>query len=234
MGAQALTNAIFLCEGLKLLILYCDVVVPAILLPGAFIIRLIPFTRKLGNTLISIAIAGYVLLPLSVIIVNELNKTIDVPEPEIDLSEFDGNNYAMGFANSLCGSKVVRTLLALGDLPFAMISCVFLLFIPGGQGAYWPCVLTMWNVVYPIIQIVFQLLFTSLNIIWEATISTGEEKYWLSAFDAVIPFLESVNNLVFLAYIDLIMIATITIVGARSFSSALGGEVYMFGIQRLI
>jgi hypothetical protein len=63
---------------------------------------------------------------------------------------------------------------------------------------------------------------------------SGDTTYWLNAYDTVMPFLRDVNSVVFLTYIDLILIAIITISGARSLSSALGGEAYMFGVQRLI
>ncbi|MFH1520570.1 MAG: hypothetical protein ABID61_02920 [Candidatus Micrarchaeota archaeon] len=232
MSVQALTNAIFLSEGMRLLLSYSAVITPQILLPGAFIVRLIPFTRKLGNTLIALAIALHVFLPFSIILVDRLNDTIDRPNPTMDTSMLDGGAEAMTYAALLCKLKPARVLLGLGDYPFALIVCSPLLFIPGGQAAFPGCVLLVQNVVYPIIQLVMQISFTVTNLAWEGLVSGLN--YEEGAFDQVMPFLREVSNLVFLTYLNLILIATITISGARSLSGALGGEIYMFGVQRLV
>lgn len=232
MAVQALSNAIFLSEGMRLLLSYSSVITPQILLPGAFIVRLIPFTRKLGNTLIALAIALHIFLPFSIILVDKLNDTIDRPDPDMDTDLLNGGADWMTIASPLCKLQPARVLLGLGDLPFALIVCSPLLFVPGGQAAYPPCVLTVQNVVYPIIQMVFQISFSVTNGLWEPLVSVlGYEGM---AFDQVMPFLREVNSLVFLTYLNLILIATITVSGARSLSSALGGEVYMFGVQRLV
>jgi hypothetical protein len=75
-----------------------------------------------------------------------------------------------------------------------------------------------------------------LLLIWTLYISAfgGGEIYAKGAFDALYPFLKNVNNLVFMGYLDFILIAIVTVTGARSLSTALGGEWYMAGIQRLI
>lgn len=232
MAIQALANAIFLAEGMRLLLFYSAVITPQILLPGAFIIRLIPFTRKLGNTLIALAIALHIFLPFSIILVDKLNDTIDRPNPSMDTDMLTGGAGAMTYAAPLCKLKPARVLLGLGDYPFALIVCLPLLFTPGGQLAWPGCVLTVQNVVYPIIQIVFQVAFVVTNGIWEPLVSGLD--YELNAFDQVMPFLKEVNSLVLLTYLNLILIATITISGARSLSGALGGEIYMFGVQRLV
>ncbi|MBI5046407.1 hypothetical protein HZC07_01610 [Candidatus Micrarchaeota archaeon] len=81
LASQGLTNVIYLFEGIRLLIAYLSITVPKILLPLAFCLRLIPFTRKIGNTLIAIGIAAIVFLPASVIIADSLNKTLGTGFP---------------------------------------------------------------------------------------------------------------------------------------------------------
>ena len=78
--AQGLTNAIFIAEGIRLLVVFMEIAVPTILLPLAFCMRLIPFTRRLGNTMISICIAGMVFLPFSIILADSLNDLINFPD----------------------------------------------------------------------------------------------------------------------------------------------------------
>jgi hypothetical protein len=48
------------------------------------------------------------------------------------------------------------------------------------------------------------------------------------------PFLEGINNLMVLIYVDMILIAIITIVATKSVSQALGGEFYLSALERLV
>jgi hypothetical protein len=237
MAAQGLTNAIYLTEGLRMLLVFLKIVVPHILLPIAFITRLIPFSRKLGNTLIAIAVAGIVFLPLSVIIASALNSTITMPNPSMDLSKLDADPWAMEFAEPLCESVPVRSLLFVTEQIFSAIVCLPLLLTPWTAGLYQaPCrEPLMHQVVYPLIQLIFQIVSTVLLLIWEIAYSAGmAHTYAEDVFGEVLGFLRAVNDLVVVAYIDFIIVGIITMTGARSLSSALGGEWYMAGVQRLI
>ncbi len=237
MAAQGLTNAIYLSEGLMMLLAFMKIVVPHILLPLAFIARLIPFSRKMGNTLIALSIAGLIFLPLSVIVAGALNGTISMPNPSMDLDELDADPWAMVMAEPLCESVPVRSLLFVTEQLFSAIVCLPLLLTPWTAGLYQaPCrEPLMHQVVYPLIQLIFQIVNTILLIIWEIAYSAGlDETYANAVFDQVLGFLRGVNNLVLVAYIDMIIVGTFTMVSARSLSSALGGEWYMAGVQRLI
>jgi hypothetical protein len=237
MAAQGLTNAIYLSEGLRMLLVFLKIVVPHILLPIAFVTRLIPFSRKLGNTLIALSIAGIIFLPLSVIMASALNGTITMPVPTMDLSRLDADPWAMEFAEPLCESVPVRSLLFVTEQIFSAIVCLPLLLTPWTAGLYQaPCrEPLMHQVVYPLIQLIFQIVSTVLLLIWEIAYSAGmAHTYAEQVFGEVLGFLRAVNNLVVVAYIDFIMVGIITLTGARSLSSALGGEWYMAGIQRLI
>ncbi len=237
MAAQGLTNSIFLSEGLMLLLLFLKVVVPKILLPLSFIARLTPFTRKLGNTLIAVSIAGIVFLPVSIIFADALNGTITMPNPTMDLSRLSANPWAMVMAEPLCESVPVRSLLFVTEQIFSAIICLPLLLTPWTAGLYQaPCrEPLMHQVVYPLIQLIFQIVNTVLLIIWEAVYSAGPYDFYAEGvFTEVMGFLKAVNNLVLVSYLDFIFIGIVTVVGARSLSTALGGEWYMAGVQRLI
>lgn len=238
MATQGLTNAIFLGEGIRMLLSFLKATVPKILLPLAFIIRLIPFTRRLGNTLIAISIAGMVFLPFSVILADELNKAIDFPVPRINLGDLDANPWAMVVAEPFCESMTLRALALVGETVFAMIVCLPLLLTPW-TAAYYPVCVTpiMSQWVYPLIMLVFQVIESVLLLLWMGVYTPGSmvtHDYANTVFNAVQPFLRDINNLVLVGYLDFILIGVVTIVGARSLSSALGGEWYMAGIQRLI
>lgn len=243
LAAQALTNAIFIAEGIRLLISFLQVTVPPVLLPLAFVLRIIPFTRKLGNTMISICLAAIIFLPFSVILADALNDSIpnpDRPDPHISEGQFnrlDAVSDAMMAFEPFCQSMPIRGLLSLGDVYFALIVCLPLLFIPvAGPGLYAGCYNLVKEVVYPLINVVFQLGGALLLMLWEGVYGTesGQQAYVSDVFGVMQPFLRDVNNLVLLGYLDFILIAIVTLAGARSISAALGGEWYMAGIQRLI
>ncbi len=235
-ASQALTNAIFLTEGIRLLIVFMQSVTPPILLPLAFILRLIPFSRRLGNTLIAVAIAGYVFLPFSVMIADALNGTVDASSvtPTLNTGDLDANPYAMVVAEGLCENVFLRTILSLTDPLFAIVVCLPLYLIPiVGPGLFAICQPLVQYVIFPLINVIFQIIMTLLMVIWEG-ITLNVTCYSCQVFNTLQPFLSALNNLVILTYIDIIMISTVTVTGARSLSSALGGEWYMAGIQRLI
>jgi len=234
LAAQALSNVVFIAEGLRMLVIFLSITVPKILLPLSFCLRLIPFTRRIGNTMIAISIAGLVFLPFSIILADNLNGTIDVPNPDIgstDLELLDPGSWAMLIFEPLCESKTIRSILSLTDPLFAIIVCIPVLVWPP---AYPGCVEITWNVVYPIIMEVIVLVGAVLLLVWETAFTVAGWAWAQAIYDVIEPFLADVNNLVLLSYLDFILISIVTIAGARSLSTALGGEWYMAGIQRLI
>jgi len=237
MASQGLTNVVFLYEGVRVLLLFLKITVPTVLLPLAFIVRMIPFTRKVGNTLIAASIAGIVFLPFSVILADSLHETINFPDPDIgNLDKLSADAWAMVAAEPLCESKVLRTILSLTDPLFAVIVCAPLLLVPVvGAALFAACKPVVELVVYPLINLIFQLVLATLLLAWTiAFLAGGAEDYAKDAFNELYPFLKDVNNLVFMGYLDFVLIAIITLGGAKSLSSALGGEWYMAGIQRLV
>ena len=230
--AQALTNAIFIAEGIRLLVVFMEVAVPTILLPLAFCMRLIPFTRRLGNTMISICIAGMVFLPFSIILADSLNDLINFPDPHMNLNELDANPWAMVMFEPLCESQAIRVLLSLTDVVFALLVCLVVIWIPG---AYPVCYNVTKEIVYPLINVIFQIVGTAMMISWEGYFAgAGAQDYVDAIFGQLHPFFVDVTNLVMVGYLDFILIALVTLAGARSLSAALGGEWYMAGVQRLI
>jgi hypothetical protein len=237
LGAQALSNAIFLFEGLRLLVVFMSVVAPKILLPLSFIVRIIPFTRRVGNTLIAISLGGAVFMPFSIILVDKLNSVISVPTPGVDdLGALD-TFMPSDIVEPLCQTIPLRVILGLTDPLFSLVVCLPLILIPiVGAGLFSACFNIVFYVIYPLINVIFQIAMTAILIAWEGIIEAigGPEKYAENVFYQIHPFLTQVNNFVLVSYIDFILIAIITVAGARALSAALGGEWYMAGVQRLI
>ncbi len=235
-AAHALSNVTFIYEGLRVLVLYFKIVIPKILLPLAFIMRVIPFTRSTGNTLIALAVSSIVFLPLSIILADALNDRMgdDFPNPVIaNTGVFDADPWGMVAGEIMCGSEVTRGLLSLGEQLFSMIVCLpFIVF------GYQACVDMTKNIIYPIMMMAVQLGMGGGLAAWTGKfmgeIYLSDGGYVGHAFDALYLFLGEVNDLVLIGYLDFILIAIITISSARSISTMLGGQWYMAGIQRLI
>jgi hypothetical protein len=232
-----LANSIFLYEGVLFLLKFCATAVPAVLLPVSLCLRMIPFTRKTGNTLVAICLAGMVLMPFSVILVGELNKAIAYPKVYLtssQLDQLDPGAWAMTVAEPFCKLMPVRLILSLDDLLFSLVVCLPFLFVPiYGAGLFAVCQPLVQEVIYPILMMAMQVSYDVALAAWIAFAGEGIG-YTDRAFDVLVTFLTNVNNAILLSYLDTIVIAIITISGARSISTALGGEWYLAGIQRFV
>lgn len=235
-ASQALTNGIFLYETLGILLAFFKATLPKVLLPLAFCFRLVPFTRKIGNTLIAVCIGIMIFLPFSVLLADKLNQTITIPNPKIqNIRALDANPAAMIAAEPLCEQLPIRVLLSLTDELFATIVCAPLLLFPATAAFYETCRQLVTKVVYPLIMYIVQGVQATLLISWEVAFSSGgADRYATDIFNQLYPFLKDVTNSVFLGYLDFILILLITVAAIRSLSSALGGDYYMAGLQRLI
>ena len=229
LATQGLANGIFIIQGMDLLLAFLNIVVPKILLPISFCLRLVPFSRKLGNTLIAISIASIVFLPFSIIIADVMNDQVGMPQPALtddDKSGLDSDPAPVYTLSPICEFEVLRLIFSLTDFGFAAITAIL---CGPWYGVCYPIIL---NPIYPILSIVFQILNGVTLIIWEA--AQNPSNYGEAAFNALKNFLPQVNNLMMLIYLDFVLIAILTMTAAKSLSSALGGEWYMAGIQRLI
>jgi len=231
-ATQGLTNVIFIYEGLRLLILFFDATVPSIILPLALAIRIIPFTRRAGNTLIAISLAAIVLLPFSVILAGEVNKLIDYPDVTIpNINKLDANSWLMELPSIFCDQPAIRFPLSLTEWGFSAVVCLPAIVFPP---AYAACVPFVAQVVYPLIIEIVKLVQLGLLVMWLAGAETIGYGWADDVADVLLPFLQNVNNVVLVGYLDFILIAIITVSGARSISTALGGEWYLAGVERLI
>lgn len=259
-ATQGLANNILLFEAIRLLIKLAETAIPTVLLPVGLCLRLIPFSRSIGNSIIAICIGAMVFLPFSVILIDAMHGAIDYPEAHMDtwdmlrldfMLDYGGQGALMA-GEILCGSKILRLFLGLNEFGFGLLVCIWLLFIPGfGYGAFINCfgILTPvgleggWatssapygiygNVIDWSSYIYMFIVAGSLAAIQvQSLFGVG---YASRAFDLLYEFLRQINNLTVLGFLDIAVIAIVTLTGTRSVSAALGGEWYLAGIQRLI
>jgi hypothetical protein len=234
-ATSGIANSIFIYEGLLFLLKFCATAVPAVLLPISLSLRMIPFTRKIGNTLIAICLAGMVLVPFSVILIGMMNSVINYPQAFLtssDLDQLDPGTWAMTIAQPFCELMPVRMLLSLDDVTFSLVVCLPLLSNPFTAGLFVPCL--------PLVQVIYHLFMIGVQVAYDTALGSwiafaGEGVgYTNQAFGVLVTFLSNVNDVILLSYLDTIIIGIITISGARSISTALGGEWYLAGIQRFV
>ena len=228
-ASQGLSTSLFIYEGMKVLMGFL-VSVASPLLYIAFIFRVIPFTRHLGNTLIALVVGAGILLPLSIILVAQLHTMITIPNPDITDAAFEngiGTAPSGTFPKPVCSNLVVRTALQITEYGWVLIFCTPLAWIPG----YFPICQNL------IIWLLYPLYFVSLFLGWGRqllSLTYGSGTTIGTAFDVLFPFLANVTKTVVLSYIDVVVVGIVTIIGTKSISSALGGEVFLSGIQRLL
>lgn len=233
LATQGLTNAVFLSEALRLFLVYIKITGPTIILPLAFCARLNPFTRKLGDTLIALGVALIALLPFSIVMADALNSQMGIVGIQNSISsrsidDLDASPWQMTLMAPLCGFIPLRTLLGMTDLLFSVVTCA-----PAGP-FFGVCQPIVQNVVYPLMMMVIQYGMSALLLAWEGYYVIQAPAYASAAFNVTHLLLRDIGNLVLINYLDFIFIATVTVAGARSISTALGGDWYMSGIQRLI
>lgn len=242
-ATQGLANNIFIFESILMLIKISRVSVQLVLLPLAFVIRMIPFTRNVGNTLIAVSIGALVFLPFSIYVVDVLHSVITYPVPKLTSSNLDdldftahiGAQGAISIAEPFCQIQFIRFVFSLSNPGFAALIC---LAVSLACGPYWSvcfaaCYPIISEVVYPIMTNLFQVVYTLALIVFFAATNDGSA-YAESAFNALYTFTTNLNHLIVMGYLDVVLIALITMSGIKSVSSALGGEWYLAGIQRLI
>jgi len=117
---------------------------------------------------------------------------------------------------------------------FSEVICLPFLLIPiYGAGIYAVCQPLVQFVIYPILMMAIQASYDIAMAAWIAFAGEGVG-YTDQAFGVLTRFLGDINNAILLGYLDTIIIGIITISGARSISTALGGEWYLAGIQRFV
>jgi|GEM_PF-861478 len=231
-----LTNAIFLYKAIVALIKFFAVAVPSFIFPAAFCLRAFPLTRRIGNTLIAIALGLAIFFPMSVILVGYLNNIIGVPYPQLtksDLEEFGvEEGWGKKILSPICENEWVRTTLNMNELLFALTLCLPFLFIPiAGPAAFIICFNLVADIIYPLLLAAESLGLSTVIYLLDRVTANFEVG---RTFDILYPFLRDVNILVVVSYIDVLLIGIITIGAIRSISTALGGEIYLPGVEKLV
>jgi len=245
MATQGLTTAWFEYAALGILLDFITTA-SAVLLPVAFIFRFVPFTRRMGNMLIALAIGGAVIFPFSIVLVSQLHDLLGsgMPDPDVNENAFNSLDISDVVApvEAVCSIQAIRLLLNLNEVLFSAIACLPVAWFPpayvacagspvGNQSGIMP-------IVYNILQIIFRtgyaMFFAAEGLLGFIRSNEALGLSGADLTDIVYGFLLEVNNFVVLAYMDALVIVIVTYAGIKSVSAALGGEYMMPAISRLV
>ncbi len=233
-ASNALSNALFGLFAVRSMLDFVRVVAPG-LLSLALGLRVFPFTRSLGSTLIALLIGLYIIFPTSVLFVsafhdslgNEVPKSSFIDETqlktELSLGAIDD------FSQFICKSETARFFFNGGELIFGLPICLPLVFIPGAFGFCYTFLVP--DFIYPGLVVLFNVAY-SLSLAASGFFAEGVGNIG-SYYSVTQAFLTELNNWVVLIYFYLVCISILTVVMVRSISGAFGGEAFIPAIQRL-
>lgn len=224
-SASAVSNSLMVYLSLSVLMQFFSFA-SLIILPFALSLRIIPFTRQLGSTLIALAIGGYIIFPSAIILTGELHKLIEIPKPNLSDSQLENMHMDIpaGFG-AFCESDM-KWFAATGELGWGFAICIPCSFF----GCFPVCFPLVTEVIYPAVMEAFQLVYG-----WSFYAAAKSMDYGIGeVYDTLAPFLQETGNLIVISYVDAILVSLITIITVKGVSTALGGEYFMAGIQRLV
>jgi len=234
-AAQGEAGALFIYKSMSVFLTFFDSTIFSIILPLGFILRIIPFSRQLGTTVIALSLGAVVIYPFSLIIMKNAHSLpgFNLPHPQLSAESIDTLTVTIPAPmKQFCELAFARYFIGFSELGWSLLICpIYAAACSVGYAACFSACWTMINtIIYPIVVLAFQIVMGSAILITDLATSKSPD----TIFNIVNTFLRDVNNLVVLSYIDVIVVAIITIIGVKSISTALGGESYLVGIQRLV
>ncbi|MCC7552129.1 hypothetical protein KO317_00500 [Candidatus Micrarchaeota archaeon] len=237
---DSLGQAIFILTAEKIILQYLLYAIPLFFFPLAIVLRALTFTKKFGNILLAFCIAGYFIFPLSVVFAGEIYNTL-LPNEVLNsqLSTiFDttkridpGNIPAQGI---IC-STIPASIAQLGQFGFIVSVCATLCAIIGWfTGGFYTCYVAC----KPIAEIIYYFAVPMFQYTYGAALSgfaVMEGATFDQTYDLIIKTILPLVTLQWLLAIVLPLISIIlTIVSVKSISSALGADIHIYGLSRLI
>ncbi|MCK4319595.1 hypothetical protein KAW38_03430 [Candidatus Micrarchaeota archaeon] len=246
-AASQLTMQYFAFYALKLVAGFISAVVPTFVLPVGFALRIFPFTRKLGSTLIAISAGALVFFPLSLVFIGEIYNQIDFSNVEeakafhTEKLEIDQYNFVLDVSKAICGNVFLRTLFSIGDIAFSLItslticaiSCIGAAVLYGVcfAGCFFPLFdLMLWSV-WPLINFGFMSAYSAATAIFGSLDYSAAVSQMEPVIKILVP---AAAELSVFTIFSMIFIGIITITGTRAVSSALGGEQILYGISKIL
>lgn len=245
-----LSNGILVYEAMVLFMRFFSYASFVLIMPVGMALRFIPPTRKMGGTLMALALAGIFIFPFAMALVANIHDNIKVTHSKI--TPVDLEKITLKLPNTLselCTNDFIRFFTAINEWGWWAAICF--IFCPiwaapcmyAYAACYAYCIMPVtgycWNTVsYPFfngVQTAYQLA-TSILLVSAAqdiTNTVGPDAtvlYHIVMDKLVIPASTAAS----VPIMEAVLVAALTIVGARSISGALGGEIAITGLERLV
>lgn len=237
-GAGSVSQVLFIYSAIKVLLQFFTTIVPTVILPIALSLRIIPYTKKIGTTLIALCIGAAIVFPISVILVGYFHDLamVGVSLPKMDFGAF--KQFGFPTIGWFCdGSGIIgvaKGFASISELGWGIISgfACCLMFPYACWAAFKACFEFTINVVFPLINLIYQGLFWIIALI-DYNSFFGELDAGL-IYNSLANFLQLTTYRVLMGFVDAILIIVLTIVTTKSVSEIIGGEAYLVGIQKLV
>lgn len=226
-----LSNAMMLQVAQKMFLLFFLEVIPRWFLPIGILLRLVPFTRKIGAAVIAISIGCFIVYPWALVLSGEVYDVLrtgfhgtdpDHPGVVDPNKAFGVQDIGAPPGRSVLCQKAMPLLTIIGELLWSIIDC-------GWSGPAYPVCSAGIHIWYYITVGGFQAIFTPFLMEYGSKfdVTDAANKLYTNALPGVS---ERIITTVALTLFSAIMTITIT----KSINLALGGEGQLYGLSKLI
>jgi len=227
----------------KVLIKFSSFAVYLYLLPLGLVFRALPFTRSFGSTLIAISVALYFLFPMSLLVFFGLQDAVTHNNPGLSPNALRGSIESQAGSldpGSIPGAAAIANpiasiIAALGDTGFTIVVCVpiclllLLVYVP--WSACWATCKVITELVYIVIVPLFQWLYGNLLARHaDVTYAIAMNMYSM-VVDTILPYVTFTWVVTIIGFIAALII---TISSIRGLGAAIGGELQLYGISRVL
>ncbi|MEM4335923.1 MAG: hypothetical protein QXY61_02875 [Candidatus Anstonellales archaeon] len=228
---NVLSTFYFAIVSLKILIPFAAWIAKDWLMPIAFAFRLMPGTRKIGATLIALALSAAIVLPAAVVVVGDfLDVAVSMPH----YNEIVNNIEEMSMDRSIPDPMRISK--------FAPVVCspLFQSFVQPTDFVYDVaiCIPLFWLLPYNVCEHIVDFLYSAAFVLMAVLQFTAVIKFqfmstvpevFVPVMDVFIPAVIELSTTLTIFFVSV----TLIVVSAyRSISIALGGEFFMYGFSR--
>ncbi|MEW6528490.1 MAG: hypothetical protein AB1391_01230 [Candidatus Micrarchaeota archaeon] len=248
--ASSASNGILIYEAMKIFLKFFFDTSINYLLPIAFVFRMLPFTRKIGGTLIALALAGVFIFPFSMVLAATVHDSVGVTHSQMTSPDFEKITLKLdNRITEMCTDSTLRLLVSLSEYGWWAMICPIYCSIfaaacgPGAPACFAACIpptpggICFSSYVYPL----YNYIQTAYSIASSIALVTSARNVVPNVESSGVIFDILTNKLIVpvsvaasLPLMEVVLVGALTVVGARSLSSALGGDIAISGLERLI
>jgi hypothetical protein len=214
------------------------------ILPLGLALRMIPFTKRVGGTIMAISLAGIFFFPYAMALTADLHDAVKVTHAKDSFTYADLDKLTLklpSFLAFLCTNTFIRFFTNLSEWGWWLILClpICLTHLLAFYACFAPYVGWCWNGIsfpaYNYTQLAM-MVTSSIALIAQSKSITNNlgtdpgTMYSIVMDKLVVP----VSTAATVPIMEAVLVCGITILAARGLSGILGGEMTLGGIERLV